>query len=268
MQSGKRRLAALTVVVACAAVPLAACSDDEAADDTSTTTTAATTDSSAQDVSDGSAACEPYVEVTLAFNGEPDPEALTASLDTLESEAPEEIADSIDVMVSAARSVLESDGEDFSAFDTPEFSEAQAEVDPYMFENCDFDTKVEVTGTEYAFDGMPDAVDAGRVAIMFTNEGDEAHEIGLARKADGVTEPWEELLALPEEQAMEKVVMIGGAFAPTKGSRSLAVADLEPGDYVAVCFIPTGTTMGGDQPTEGSGPPHFEHGMIQEFTVS
>jgi hypothetical protein len=42
------------------------------------------------------------------------------------------------------------------------------------------------------------------------------------------------------------------------------VADLEPGDYAVVCFIPTGS--GGD--TEGDGPPHFTKGMVSYFEVA
>jgi len=207
--------------------------------------------------------------VTVAFNGPPpDPATLTPLLDTLDSGAPEDIAEAIGVMTDAARSVLDSNGEDFSAFEAPEFSEAQGQVDPYMFENCEFDEKVEVTAADYSFDGIPAELPAGRVAFLLSNEGNEPHEMGLARKKDGVTESWDELLALPEDQVMEKVDQLGGAFAPNQEAKGLAIADLEPGEYVAVCFIPVGTSIDESGEHMGDGPPHFMEGMKAEFTVA
>ncbi|MBK5223291.1 MAG: hypothetical protein JJE52_10540 [Acidimicrobiia bacterium] len=150
----------------------------------------------------------------------------------LASNAPAEIADAATVMTAAVTSVLDSGGQDFSALETPEFATAQAEVDPYVFENCEFDSAVEVTGVDFGFTGLPETLDDGRVAILFTNEGAEAHEIIVMRRNDGVTDSFEELLALPEDQAMAKVTPAGGAFAPTTGA------------------------------------PHLAHGMQQEFTVS
>ncbi|MDQ6751330.1 MAG: hypothetical protein M3Z33_11330 [Actinomycetota bacterium] len=38
---------------------------------------------------------------------------------------------------------------------------------------------------------------------------------------------------------------------------------LIPGQYVAVCFIPKGSTPG----QEGNGPPHLVLGMQKQFTV-
>ena len=210
-----------------------------------------------------------YADITVAFSGPPpDPATLTPLLDTLESGAPEEIAEQVGVMTTAARSVLDSNGEDFSAFEAPEFAEAQSEVDPYMFENCEFDEKVEVTAADYSFDGIPTELPAGRVAFLLTNEGSEPHEMALARKKDGVTESWDEILALPEDQAMEKIDQAGGAFAPGQGDQGLAIAELEAGEYVAVCFIPVGTSIDDTGEHPGDGPPHFTQGMKSEFTVA
>ena len=226
-------------------------------------------ESTAEASGDEPAACAPYIEVTLAFSGEPDPTSLTGWLDELDADPPSDITEALGVMTSAARSVLDSGGEDFSAFEAPEFAEAQAEVDPWMFENCEFDQKEEVTAADYSFEGLEDTYEAGRLALLLTNEGNEAHEVAILRKAEGTTETWEELLALPEEEAMTKAESVGGAFAPTTGSQGLAVLDLVPGEYIALCFVPTGTVMGEDgEFVEGSGPPHFMQGMQTEFTVS
>jgi hypothetical protein len=214
--------------------------------------------------------CGPYLEVTAQFNGEPDPATLTAALDEVDANTPDELTDVLGTMTSAAREVLESGGQDFAPFETPEFMAAQTEVDGWVFENCAFDATYEVIATEYAFEGLPEEVEPGLVAVRLVNEGQEAHEIGIARKAEGTTETWQELLELPEEEAESKVVFVGGGFAPMSGSEGYAFLDLsESGEYAALCFIPTGTVMSEDgEVTEGSGPPHFVQGMIAEFNVS
>src|SRR3546814_18330875 len=78
--------------------------------------------------------------------------------------------------------------------------------------------------------------------IRFTNdtEHDEPHEMVLFRRNDGVDDPIEDLLALPEDEVMSKVSMAGVVFADAPGSEAAAMLDLEPGSYVAICFIPPG----------------------------
>ena len=49
------------------------------------------------------------------------------------------------------------------------------------------------------------------------------------------------------------------------GEDGYAVVELEPGDYIALCFIPTGMTSDEGPPPEG--PPHAMQGMVAEFTV-
>lgn len=44
------------------------------------------------------------------------------------------------------------------------------------------------------------------------------------------------------------------------------VADLKPGDYVALCFIPMGMTNTDGPPPDG--PPHAMQGMVAESTVT
>lgn len=240
-----------------------------------TTTTEDTVDeedATAGTVGDGAApsgtadpACEPYLGVTTAFNAEaPDMAAVTTWLDELEASPPADVEDDLLVMTAAARLVIEQ--EDFSAFETPEFSQAQSVVDPWMFDNCSFDSRLEVTAADFRFEGIPGEVPSGQVGILLTNAGAESHELGLLRRNEGVTESFEEILALGEEEGMTKATFVGGAFAPTTGSQGLAIVDLEPGDYAAVCFIPFGTKIA--EGVEGNGPPHFTGGMLYEFTVT
>ncbi|MBA3606044.1 MAG: hypothetical protein H0W46_08755, partial [Acidimicrobiia bacterium] len=114
-----------------------------------------------------------------------------------------------------------------------------------------------------------DELPAGQLGLLLTNDGEEAHEIAVLRKNEGVTATWDELLELPEEEAREMVTEVGGAFAPTNGAVGLLVGELEAGEHIALCFIPVGTSMGDDgEFIEGDGPPHFVEGMRHEFTVN
>lgn len=145
----------------------------------------------------------------------------------------------------------------------PEFLQASAAVGLFAAEEC-ADESLTVVAKDYEFEGMPTEVDAGEYGLMLDNQGTEWHEIIVMRKNDGVTASAQELLAMPEEEAMTMASQVGAAFA-APGKTSGTVVDLTPGDYVAVCFIPVGTT-GLD--VEGEGPPHFMEGMVAEFTVS
>lgn len=265
-------------VLAGASLMLAACGGDDdddavaAADQPATTvpaTAPATDAGAAADAGAGAPVCAPYLEVTAQFNGEPDPATLGGLVDEIDAQAPGEIADQLGVMTTAVRTVLESGGADFSAFEAPAFGEAQNTVDPWMFEHCPFDAKLDVIATEYHYEGIPAEMAAGEVGLLVTNEGNEAHEIAIMRKNDGVTETWQELLELPEEEAMAKVTPVSGGFVPRTGSQALSVVDLEAGEYVAICFVPTGTSMSPEgEVTEGTGAPHFAEGMLHEFTVT
>jgi len=130
---------------------------------------------------------------------------------------------------------------------------------------------VEVVGVDYAFQGIPPTATVG-TSFSLRNEGQEAHELVLVRKNPDVTLSFDELLALPEDQAFNQVAFLGQVAAnPGETAPGTVTADA-PGDYLAICFIPQGLT----QLPEGSlgpdaslpaGAPHFTLGMRQEFTV-
>lgn len=211
--------------------------------------------------------CDTFVQVEAAFGGEPDPATIGGLLDTLDASAPSQVAGAVGTMTTAARAVLESG--DFALFESDEFGAANDSVDEYMVEECGYET-VSVTARDYAFEGAPDALDAGVVAIEFGNDGSEFHEIAILKKNDGVTESFDELLQLPEDEAMAKVTMVGIEFAEPGGSGT-TFADLSAGEYAFVCFIPVGATPENLPALESGefagGPPHFTQGMIAEFTV-
>jgi hypothetical protein len=88
--------------------------------------------------------------------------------------------------------------------------------------------EITVTGREYAFGDLPTSVPAG-TSLAFTNIGAEVHELVVARKNDGVTESWDELIALPEEEVFQKVTTFGPLFAAPGESASFGIGPAGPG---------------------------------------
>jgi hypothetical protein len=150
---------------------------------------------------------------------------------------------------------------------------------------------IDVTAVDYAFENLPTSVPSG-TSLTLTNGGQELHEMIVVRKNDGVTESFDDLLALPEEEALQKVTTVGVLFAAPGESASMgigasgapepltSIALTEEGEYFALCAIPQGTTEMPDfgaTPMESGapagsmapqGPPHFVLGMRQAFTVT
>jgi hypothetical protein len=163
---------------------------------------------------------------------------------------------------------------------SPEFAEPYAAVIDYMKANCGF-AELNLAASEYAFGGFPAELPAGPTIVTLENIGEEVHEVLIQRINDDVTLSVQEILELPEEEAMSMVTFTGIAFA-FPGTAANTVVDLTPGRYVAMCFLPQGATPdvlmaieeagGGPEETIPAGievgPPHFTLGMIQEFTVS
>lgn len=133
---------------------------------------------------------------------------------------------------------------------------------------------ITVVGTDYHFGGLPTTVPAGTV-LSFDNQGAELHELVVARKNDGVTQSWEELLALPEEEALQYVTMVSEMplFAAPGAMAEGTLTISQEGEYIALCFVPQGFTElpapdASIDPALLAAPPHFALGMIQTFTVT
>jgi hypothetical protein len=249
---------------------LAACGGDSggAADDTAAAPTTAAEDTTAE-------FCSTVVGIDSTINSTPPPEALPPDqapailaqvgqqlepqLARAEQLAPPEISGDV---ATAARITRQGFGGDMAAFESPELAPAEANIDRYMLDNCGF-PQTEVTAVNFEFQDLPDSLPAGMSAVTLTNEGEDLHEIAVLRINDDVTMSAEELLALPQEQALSMVKIVGITFA-APGETTTAFVDAQPGRYFAACFIPEGTT-----PTaEGEGPPHFTLGMLKEFNVA
>lgn len=214
-------------------------------------------------------ACEIYFDISAALGTGGDPSSVPSLLDDLEAVLPTEVEAELRVMMASARQVLDSGGSDFAPFGTPEFRDASATSDQWMFDNCVFETASVVDAADYSYSGVEGNYPAGLTAFHVTNTGEEVHELVVVRRNDGVTESWDDLLALPEEEALSKVQPMGSAFIDRPGSATLLTVDLTPGDYIAVCFIAVGTQVSEDGTfVEGDGPPHFDVGMRTEFAVS
>ena len=257
----KRWTAALLVLPLL--VGVAACGDDDDDADASAPTTEAEADGGGGGGGgDDAATCDTWLDITEAFNGEPTIEQMDPLFDDMEANAPEEIADDVRLATSTAREVLETG--DFAKFETPEMGAAIAAADGYHYESCNADEKVEVNAVDYAFTGMPDELDAGSTiffAVTNATTHGESHEMGVARKKEGETMSWDDILALPEDEADTHIEFAGGTFAEGEGDTGyLFMRDLAAGEYIAVCFIPVGG--------EDDGAPHFTEGMKHEFTVS
>lgn len=211
--------------------------------------------------------CAAHVALEAAFNGD-DPTAIGPAVAAAQAAAPAEIQDAL----AAAIANSPTDGPP-----TAEFTDAYNTVLDWVAANCGFN-ELDVLAQEYSFGGVGGEVAAGTTVIRLDNQGTEYHEFDVIRKNDGVTASAQDILALPEDEAMTQVTDMGSAFA-APGSSGGTVIDLTPGDYFAVCFIPQGTTpealeqmmAAGSDSTPAStapeGPPHFTLGMIVEFTV-
>jgi hypothetical protein len=277
----RSRASAAVALTAALAVFLAACGDDDddaaepAPADTAAPatepadTTAAPATEAPDTTTGGGDFCEagPAVDAALAEE-EPDPAEVEEVLTAAEAAAPPELEASVGTAADAVRQVLQTG--DFAALESPEATQAIADINAYYVSDCGYNA-LNITAVNYAYQGIPATVPAGDTVVTLTNEGTELHEAIFLRINDDVTESIEELLALPEEEAMTKVTEAGAAFA-VPGATGSTSAALEPGRYAVLCFIPVGFTPEAAAEAEASGtepegPPHFTEGMVTEFTV-
>ena len=126
-------------------------------------------------------------------------------------------------------------------------------------------TPIEIVAKDYAFEGA-EALDAGgSFAITFKNEGAELHEIAIMKLEDEET-PLAEMMQAEEEPETTDVAF---GFACPGGETVVNAEITEPGRYVALCFIPVGTTPETDPAKFAEdGMPHAANGMVHEFRIS
>jgi hypothetical protein len=89
----------------------------------------------------------------------------------------------------------------------------------------------------------------------------------VVRRNDGVTIPFAELLALPEDELDQLVEGFEPEAFLDPGDEGFVVADLGPGAYALVCDLPVGTPTLEEIEFESDAPSHAAEGMVHEFTV-
>jgi hypothetical protein len=147
---------------------------------------------------------------------------------------------------------------DPSVLESPDVTAAQTTIGSAVHSKCDLQA-VDIEAVEYAFVDAPTSLKSGRVSFALQNKGVEDHEMVLFKRADGVTDSIDDLLALPEDELMSKVAFTGVTFG-APGTTNYVAVDLEPGTYFLLCFLPQG---GGED-----GPPHFMAGMKHTLEVA
>ena len=193
-----------------------------------------------------------------------DLQAAETALAGAESTAPPEVASTVQAVVAAVRTGLETQKDPFEA--DPSFEQTFNTLQEYRYNSCGYQ-KIDVTGIEYEFQGLPKTLPAGKVAIKFTDTGAEWHELGIARikSKDSV----KKILGLSEKEQAKKIEEIGGTFA-MQGQTTYTIADLsKPGRYGVVCFLPVGSTseQAAEQAEKKHAKAHWQEGMYATITV-
>jgi hypothetical protein len=251
--------------VAVGALALAGCGDDDS--DASTDTTVAEATTTAAPSEELTELCAVAQEIYEA-DSFPTPE----QIERYRAVAPDELQESIEL---AGAAIVDS-GDDFvalfNALAKDDVEAATTELDAYEEANCaiphseddslpegavrdveDDANQVAVTATDYAFE-VDGEVTAGRTTFTVTNNGAEAHFLGIGKLKDGVT----------VDQALEAedpATVLDGEWdtnlASAGGDEESVTFDVEPGEYALVCFIP-----------DAEGTPHAFLGMVTPLTVA
>jgi hypothetical protein len=248
MTSSRPRTARLAggLLIATATL-LAGCSDDD--------------DASA----DYAAFCEAELAVEKATMSE-DPAVVEGAFEALVAATPEDERAIVERTIAEAKAFMEADMPP-----SPEFNEAYGELISVVKAECGYE-ELDAGAVDYAYTGIDDELPPGPTVITFDNEGTEFHEMIVVKRREGVDMPTADLLQLDQDEASEMVDDVGGAFA-APGTTAYTVVDLEPGNYIFVCFLPQGATQeawdammaGGPEP---DGPMHAELGMYADFEVT
>jgi hypothetical protein len=119
------------------------------------------------------------------------------------------------------------------------------------------DADVRVDLVDFAF-GMPVEVRSGPQTWHVVNRGEQVHHIALmkllpGRSIDDVME------FLATEEGEPPVEFLASTNILSAGVANYLTLDLEPGEYVAACFLP--------DHKNGTGDPHFLMGMLRAVTV-
>jgi len=119
---------------------------------------------------------------------------------------------------------------------------------------------VTIGAADYKFE-IPANITAGTHTFKFVNGGPQPHEVEIIRLAPGKTmKDLGDFMAKAYADKMDGPPPgdgIGGITALIPGGTEYFTANMTPGNYVMICFVPD----------MKDGKPHSDHGMVKEFTV-
>lgn len=112
---------------------------------------------------------------------------------------------------------------------------------------------------------LPEVMPAGPQFWNVTNTGTEPHEVFIMKTPERLTLEQAQALATmapdaepdPNLPNVEEFIEVGGVAPISNGQSTMLEMNLEPGHYIAVCFIPA----------MDSGEPHAAKGMVTIFSV-
>lgn len=102
------------------------------------------------------------------------------------------------------------------------------------------------------------ALRPGRQVLHVRNDGNEPHEADIFRLSDSTSVGHYLAWLKGGEVGLPPVDPVGGLGDLAPGRELWLLIDLPPGRYFLLCQVPA----------SGDGHPHYEHGMVLEFTVS
>jgi hypothetical protein len=113
-----------------------------------------------------------------------------------------------------------------------------------------------ITLRDYRFDLSKEPLSAGRHTFEVRTAATQAHELELIQLAPG--RAGKDVLAwISKMQGPPPGHGIGGTAPSAPGVPVYFTADLTPGEYLLICFLPDAK----------DGKPHFVHGMMQQIKV-
>lgn len=113
-----------------------------------------------------------------------------------------------------------------------------------------------LTLQDYSF-AIANPITTGTQTFLVRNTAKQPHEVELVKLAPGKT-PQDVLAWLQKPNGPPPGNAIGGIAATQTDALIYFTADVTPGDYLLICFVPDAK----------DGKPHFTHGMMQTIKVS
>jgi hypothetical protein len=218
----------------------------------------------------GQAFCDAALKVDKAFTaiGDRGPtkkqaQALDKALSGAESTAPPEVAADVQSIAGIIRSAAQSNQD---PTENPAFDQNLAVIDQYRYNSCGYQ-QLQATGIEYEFQGLPKAVPAGKVAIQFTDNGSEIHELEVLRIKG--KDSAKKVAGFSEKELGKKAEGVGSTFA-MQGQTGYAFADMsKPGRYAVLCHLPVGSTspQAAEEAFKKHAKTHAQEGMYATITV-